>query len=163
MKLNVRHPFACSPETFWKMYWDDGFDEQLRKESAVQRELLEERTEGTVLVRRVRLTPDRELPGPVAALLGAKKLVYEQENRWDKATSTMSWRVIPTILPGKLDAHGTFRIAGTATGCEQIVEGNITVSVMFVGGQIEKAVIAEVEKSYAKMAETCREWLAKNA
>jgi hypothetical protein len=160
MKLNVRHRFDCSPETFWKMYWDDAFDAQLRKESAVQRDVLEERTEGDVLVRRVRLTPDRELPGPVATLLGAKKLVYEQENRWDRATSTMHWRVIPTILPGKLDAQGTFRVVAAAGGgCEQVVEGNISVNVMLVGGQIEKAVVAEVEKSYAKMAETSREWL----
>lgn len=162
MKLNVRHRFDCSPEIFWKMYWDEGFDEQLRRESAVQRELLEERTEGTVLVRRVRLTPDRELPGPVATLLGARKLVYEQENRWDKATSTMSWRVIPTVLPGKLDAKGTFRVVAAPPGCEQVVEGDIVVSVMFVGGQIERAVVAEVEKSYAKMAETSRDWLRKH-
>lgn len=159
MKLHVRHRFDCAPETFWKMYWDDAFDAQLRKESAVQRDVLEERTEGDVLVRRVRLTPDRELPGAVATLLGTKKLVYEQENRWDRKTSTMHWKVIPTILPGKLDAKGTFQVIPAGTGCEQVVDGNISVNVMLVGGQIEKAVVAEVEKSYAKMAETCREWL----
>jgi hypothetical protein len=162
MKLNVRHRFDCSPDTFWKMYWDEAFDEQLRKESGVLREVLEERTEGDVLVRRVRLTPDRELPGPAASLLGAKKLVYEQENRWDRKTSTMHWRVIPTILPGKLDAKGTFQVLAAPGGCEQVVDGNITVNVMFVGGQIEKAVVAEVEKSYAKMADLCRDWLRKN-
>jgi KaiC/GvpD/RAD55 family RecA-like ATPase len=159
MKLHVRHRFDCTPDRFWKMYWDDAFDEQLRRESAVQRELLEERTEGTVLIRRVRLTPDRELPGAAAALLGARKLVYEQENRWDKSTSTMAWKVIPTILPGKLDARGTFQVVGAGTGCEQVVDGVISVNVMLVGGQIERAVVAEVEKSYDKMAITCREWL----
>lgn len=160
MKLLVRHAFSCSTDAFWKMYWDDAFDAMLRKESAVQREVLEERTEGSVLVRKVRLTPDRELPGPVATLLGTKKLVYDQENRWDKATSTMSWRVIPTILPGKLDANGTFKVVRTPTGCEQVVEGVISVNVMFVGGQIEKAVVAEVEKSYEKMAASVRHWIA---
>lgn len=161
MKLYVRHEFDCSPERFWEMYWDEAFDSELRAESAVQRELLEERTEGDVLVRRVRFTPERELPSAAAALLGAKKLVYEQENRWDKRASTLHWRVIPTILPGKLDAKGTFRVNKTDTGCEQVVEGNITVNVMLVGGQIEKAIVAEVEKSYDKTAAVCRRWLDK--
>lgn len=159
MKLYVRNSFDCTPGRFWEMYWDEAFDAMLRREAAVEREVLEERTEGDVLIRRVRFTPDRELPGAVAALLGAKKLVYEQENRWDKSTGTMYWKVIPTILPGKLDAKGTFRVLATAGGCEQVVDGDITVKVMFVGGQIEKAVVAEVEKSYEKTAAASREWL----
>lgn len=163
MKLYVRNAFDCTPGRFWEMYWDDAFDELVRKEAAVQRDILEERTEGDVLIRRVRFTPDRELPGPVATFLGAKKLVYEQENRWDKSNGTMYWKVIPTILPGKLDAKGTFRVVGTPDGCEQVVEGDISVNVMFIGGQIEKAVIAEVEKSYEKTAATCREWLKSRA
>lgn len=159
MKLDVRHAYACSPERFWTMYWDDDFDAMLQRESAVQRTLIEERDEGNVLYRRVKFVPDRELPGPVAKLLGSNKLVYEQENHWDRATNTMRWRVLPTVLPGKLDAAGRFRVLPTASGCEQHVEGEITVNVMFVGGQIEKAIVGEVEKSYTKMAAACREWL----
>ncbi|MCA9493192.1 MAG: DUF2505 domain-containing protein [Myxococcales bacterium] len=160
MKLLVRHGLPCSPEKYWKMYWDDDFDAMLRKESAVERELLEERDDGDVLVRRVRITPDRELPTPVAKLLGAPKLVYEQENRWDRKNAVLHWKVLPTILPGKLDCRGTFRIQPTATGCEQVVDGEIKVNVMLVGGQIEKAVVAEIEKSYDRMAAASKEWLA---
>jgi hypothetical protein len=163
LKLNVRHAFDCTPETFWELYWDEAFDEALRADAGVQRELLEEREEDGVLFRRLRFTPDRELPAAAAALLGTKKLVYEQENRWDRATSTMHWRVVPTILPGKLDAQGTFRVETTPSGCEQVVEGDIIVNVRFIGGQIEKHVVGEVEKSYEKTAATCREWLKKRA
>lgn len=159
MKLYVRHSFECTTETFWKMYWDEAFDEALRRESGVTREILEEKDDGTKLVRRLRFTPDRELPAAVAGLLGTKKLVYEQENIWDRTNNTMHWRVIPTILPGKLDAKGTFRVEATDEGCEQIVDGEITVNVRFIGGQIEKHVVGEVERSYDKTAATCREWL----
>lgn len=159
MKLLVRHTFPCDPATFWKMYWDDAFDAELRKESAVERELLEERRDGSVLVRRVRLTPERELPGPAAKLLGSNKLVYEQENRWDEAAGRLEWRVIPTVLPGKLDAQGTFLVRGVPGGCEQVIEGEITVNVRFIGGQIEKLIVGEVQQSYDRMAEVCRRWL----
>lgn len=159
MKLHVRNAFDCTPERFWEMYWDEAFDAMLRQESKVEREVLSERTEGDVVIRRVRFTPDRELPAAAAAVLGAKKLVYEQENRWDQSSGIMHWEVIPTIMPGKLEAKGTFRVVPTERGCEQVVDGTILVNVRFIGGQIEKAVVAEVEKSYEKTAAASREWL----
>lgn len=159
MKLHVRHTFPCDPETFWKMYWDEEFDAMLQRGSNVQREILDQHEEGGVVVRRVRFTPQRELPAPAAKVLGSSKLVYDQESRYDPATSQMTWRVIPTILPGKLDAHGTFVVRPIEGGCEQVVEGEITVNVRFIGGQIEKAVVGEVEQSYQRTAEVAREWL----
>ena len=162
MKLLVRHTFDCTPERFWQMYWDPEFDAMMREQAAVSREVLEERREGDVLVRRLRITPERELPAAAATLLGTKKLVYEQENRWDERNNTLHWRVIPTILPGKLDAAGLFTVKAAPGGCEQVVEGDINVKVMFVGGQIEKFVVAEVGKSYDKTAASCRDWLARH-
>lgn len=159
MRLNVRNTFACSPERFWEMYWSDSFDAMLSEGSDVERELLEERDEGGVNIRRVRFTPAKELPTAAASVLGAKKLVYEQEMRYHADKGVMEWRVVPTILPGKLDASGQFRVVPAGDGCEQIVEGDISVNVRFVGGTIEKAVVAEVEKSYEKTAAVCREWL----
>ncbi len=161
MKLDIRHTFDCTPERFWEMYWSDELDAMLNEGSTIQRDLLEERREGDVLVRRLRFTPERELPAAAASLLGASKLVYEQENRFDRANSVLHWQVIPTILPGKLDARGKLEVRPTSGGCEQVVTGDITVQVRFIGGQIEKAVIAEVEKSWNRTAETCRAWLQK--
>ena len=46
--------------------------------------------------------------------------------------------------------------------CEQRVGGEIKVNVMMIGGRIEKAVVAEVEKSWTRTAEACRTWLAKH-
>lgn len=159
MKLHVRHTFPCDPDTFWEMFWDDSFDEMLQRGSSVHRELLDRHEEDGIIVRRVRFTPQKELPGPAAKVLGTSKLVYEQENRFDRANSRMTWRVIPTILPGKLDAHGTVVVRPIEGGCEQVIDGEITVNVRFIGGQIERAVVAEVEQSYQRQAEVAREWL----
>lgn len=161
MKLHVRHAFECTPDEFWDMYWDEAFDQALTSQSNVLREVISERTEGDVVVRRLRFTPERDLPRPVAKLLGSNKLVYEQENRWDQAKSTMTWEVIPTLLPGKLSAKGTFEVRTTPTGCEQIVDGDIEVNVRFIGGQIEKAIVDEVRKSYERTASESRRWLAR--
>jgi hypothetical protein len=159
VKLLVRHTFDCTPARFWEMYWSDSFDQLLMRDATVDREVLEERQENGQTVRRVRFTPHADLPAAAASIVGAKKLVYEQENRFDPAKGVLTWRVVPTILPGKLDAKGKFSVSAKGSGCEQVVDGDITVNVFLVGAKIEAAVIAEVEKSYVKTAETARAWL----
>lgn len=159
MKINVRHAYDCSPTQWWAMYWDDSFDEILRATSDVQRDVLEEKTEGDVVVRRLRFTPARELPRAVASILGSTRLTYEQENRWDRPASALHWRVIPSFLPGKFDAAGKFEIRPTATGCEQVISGEVKVNVPLLGGQIEKTICGEIEGSYEKTAVAARRWL----
>ena len=161
MKLYVRHEFDCTPEMFWKMYWDDRFDAMLRKSATVDRELLSEEKSADAHRRRIRFTPHKELPRAIASLLGSKKLIYEQDNTFEPARSRMLWQVIPTILPGKLTAKGTFQVNSTPNGCAQVIDGEIKVNVRFVGGKIEQAVVAEVVKSYEQTAKTSREWLKK--
>jgi hypothetical protein len=162
VKLDIRHTFPCTPERFWEMYWDDELDAMLSEGSTVKRELVEERTDGDVLIRKLRFTPEKDLPAAAASILGTTKLVYEQENRFDRANNVLHWQVVPTVLPGKLDARGRLEVRATASGCEQVVTGDITVQVRFIGGQIEKAVVAEVEKSWNRTAQTCRTWLDKH-
>lgn len=163
MKMDIRHRFDCTPDEFWQMYWDDAFAEQLNEGSSVQRELVEERIEGDLLVRRIKFTPQQELPSAAASILGATRLEYEQENRYDQVAKILQWRVIPTILPGKLCASGTVEVHPAGSGCEQVVAGEIKVQVPLIGGRIEKAVVAEVEKSWNRTAEVCRGWLARGS
>ena len=163
MKLDIRHQFDCTPARFWEMYWDDELDAMLNEGSSFDRDVVDEREEGDVLIRRLRFTPHQELPAAGAALLGTAKLVYEQENRFDRSTNTLHWKVEPTILPGRLTAGGTVEVNPRGDqGCEQVVAGEIVVNVMMIGGRIEKAVVAEVEKSWNRTAEVCRAWLQKH-
>jgi len=160
VRLSARHPFSCSPSEFWALYWDPELEARLRRGSTVGREVVEERQEGSVTIRRVRVTPQQELPGPAAAILGTKKLVYEQESRYDAARGVIDWQVVPSFLPGKLDAKGSIKVDPAPGGCVMVVDGHIDVHVRFVGGQIEKAVVAEVEKSYDRVATEVKALLA---
>lgn len=160
MKLSVRHTYPCTPEIFWEMYWDDEFDAQLQADSTVDREVLSEIDEGGVVVRRLRFTPQNELPSPVARIVGTKKLTYEQVNRWDRAAGRMSWEVLPSFLSAdKFSAKGVFDVKGVGDGCEMIVDGDITVNVRFIGGQIEKQIVAQIQVAYDRMLDTGKSWL----
>jgi hypothetical protein len=163
MKLDVRHFYPCSTERWWDMYWDDGFDAMLMKDSTVDREVVEEHEEGGKFIRRLRFTPKAELPGPVAKIVGAKKLVYEQVNTFDRKNGVMHWKVLPSFMDAsKFTAEGTLRADPTGSGCESVASGDITVNVRFIGGQIEKQVVSQIKEAYDRMALAGKEWLAAN-
>jgi hypothetical protein len=161
MKIDVRHSLPCSTARFWSLDWDDGFDEMLRRHTSVRRELLAESVDGPVRIRRIRLTADRELPGPVAAALGSRTLTYEQENRFDATRGEMRWTVLPGPLGVRLKASGRFRAEDDGPEATVMrVDGEILVAIPLLGGTVERLVVAEIEKSYARLAETVREALA---
>jgi hypothetical protein len=160
MRLNVSHRFGCTPETFWNMYWDDSFEEVLNSSTDVNRELLEDSDDGKIYYRKLRFTPANDLPRPAAKVLGTNKLIYEQENTFDRSKSEMIWRVLPSLLPGRLNAGGLMKVTPDGSGCRLEVTGDIEVKVRFIGGQIEKMVVGQVESSYDKLADAARKWLA---
>jgi hypothetical protein len=160
MKLNVSHRFGCNPETFWNMYWDDSFEEVLNQSTDVKRELLEEKDDGEIYYRKLKFTPEKDLPRPAAKVLGSSKLIYEQENTFYRSKSEMVWGVLPSLLPGRLSAGGLMKVLPDGDGCRLEVTGDIEVKVRFVGGQIEKMVVGQVETSYDKLAQAARLWLA---
>ncbi|MEZ4317455.1 MAG: DUF2505 domain-containing protein [Myxococcota bacterium] len=163
MKLDVRHFYPCTPERWWEMYWDEGFDALLNQDSTVDREVLDEREENGLLVRRLRFTPKQELPAAAAKIVGAKKLVYEQINTFDRTKGLLTWKVLPSFMDAsKFKAEGTLTAVPTGNGCESHVQGEITVSVMFIGGQIEKAIVTQTTEAYDRMAIRGKEWLSAN-
>ena len=115
---------------------------------------------GLVGTFQLRFTPDKDLPRPAAKVLGSSKLIYEQENTFFRSKSEMEWRVLPSLLPGRLSAEGLMKVTPDGDGCRLEVTGDIEVKVRFVGGQIEKMVVGQVETSYDRLAEAARKWLA---
>lgn len=160
MKLNVRYAYPCTPARYWEMYWDDAFDEKLQENSTVDRAVLEESDVDGILTRKLRFTPENELPGPVAKIVGTKKLVYDQLNVWSRADSLMTWEVLPTFLSSdKFVAKGTYKVVPTAGGCEVHIDGDIDVKIRFIGGQIEKQIVAQIDDAYARTHGASLAWL----
>ena len=160
MKLDITHHYPCTPEVFWEMFWDDDYDQRLSEGTAVTRQLIEEWEEDGQRCWRMRFIPDRELPRPVAKLLGSDKLVYDQKNRLDEANNTLHWEVIPTVLADKVVARGRMFVVPNDGGCDRVVKGEVTVNVPLVGGRIEKTILANVAESYDRAVEAALEWLS---
>lgn len=160
MKLLVRHTFPCTPDEFWQIFWDPAFDERMQQGQTALRELLEDREEGPVRIQRYRFTPNKTYPAPMVAAIGTDKISYETENRFDRGTKVLNWRVRPSVMPDKITAEGTFVVRPVPEGCERVVEGKIEVRIMLIGGRIEQAIVSDVEAGYEGAAKVVREIVA---
>jgi hypothetical protein len=166
MKLFVESHLPVDPETAWKVFESETFDERLQAQTGMKVEKLSETPQGEgVLIRKMKYTSGNELPGLVAKALGSKHLTYTQTNRMDYTTSRLDWTVELPVLQDRVSVAGSTIIEPHPNGCRRVVDGEITVKMRVVGSQIEKAVVAEFEKSMGRAVDIARQLIAerKNA
>lgn len=156
MKLSVTSELDFDPATAWGIFESKEFESRLEGATDVVVELIEERMEGAIKVRRLKYRSKRELPAIVQKALGTKALAWEQHNRMDPSKSQLSWVVKLPVLSDRVNVSGTTTITATPGGSRRVVDGDITVEMRLVGGQIEKAVVAEFERSMLRAVDVAR-------
>jgi hypothetical protein len=160
MKFEITHTFAVTPEQYEEIYFDEAFGAAQCEAVNLGRKLLKLEKTPTRIVRHVRVEPSRELPAPVAKLLGGGSFSYVEEVDYDVATRSLRWRTVPSIAPEKVESSGTVQFIADGAGTKRLLRGDINVKVFGLGGIIEKFVVGDVEKSYEKAAAFTREWIA---
>jgi hypothetical protein len=157
MRLYVDSHLPANAATAWEIFEGPDFQRRLEADTGLRTEVLEERQEGSVTVRKLRYVSKSELPTVAATALGSKNLSYEQENRLDLASGKLTWVVKIPLAGDRVKASGTTVIQDAPGGSRRVVEGDVTISVPFVGGTIEKAVVGEFEKSMARAVEIAKQ------
>ncbi len=160
MKLYVENYLPAPPSVVWEVFESDEYKERYREEVGDTLHLIERRHEGNVEIQRIRNEPNRELPGVVARLLGAKKLSFTQENRLDLDKNVMEWFVKLDVLTDMVEVKGTTSCIDAGGGeTRRVIDGEIKVKVPVVGGQIERIVVAEFEKSMRRAVDIAVEMI----
>jgi len=147
MKLYVEDYLPASPSEVWDIFESDEYKERYHEETGDTLHLLERSFEGDVEIQRIRNEPNRELPGVIAKAIGAKKLCFVQENRLDRSTGRMEWTVRLEVLSDLVTVEGVTYCVEDSGGTKRVIDGEIKVAVPVVGGQIERVVVSEFEKS----------------
>jgi hypothetical protein len=160
MKLRIAHRFSCSARDYWNATRGPDFEAALSAGSEVDIEPLGVEERGGRRVERARVKPRRELPAVAAKAVGASRLSWVQETEFDDAALATRWSVTPDVLPGKVRCEGSSRVVDVPGGCERVIEGEIAVSIPFIGGTVEKHVMEQLEGSYDRAAELTRAFLA---
>lgn len=162
MKFSVSHTFQnISLEDYEKLYFDEEFNTALCEAVKLARTLGTLNRTETTIHREVTVGPDREVPAPVAKILGASRIEYTEHLDYTLGSYKGTWKTISSLMTDKVHSAGTFAFKAKGNGVERIVDGEIKVKIFGVGGMVEKFIVADIERSYAKAAEFTQNWIDK--
>jgi hypothetical protein len=156
MKLYVESLMPGDPALVWELFEGAEFQKRLDAQTGLRTEVLETRQEGTVTIRRLRYHSQTELPAIAAKALGSSRLSYEQENRFDSAKSYLTWVVKIPMVGDRVKASGNTLITPAPGGSKRVVEGDVSIGIPLIGGQIEKVIVGEFEKSMGRAVDIVR-------
>jgi hypothetical protein len=163
MKFRVEHIIPnISLEAFETLFFDEPFNIALCQAVNLARTLESRTVEGGRLERATRIGPDREIPGPVAKVLGTNKFEYTEHIDYVLGSFKGAWKTVPAMMADKVESAGTFSFVARGKDVARVVEGDVKVKIFGLGSVIERFVVADVERSYDQAAEFTRQWLAKS-
>lgn len=162
--LHVEHTFNCSEETFWsKIFFDEDYNRRLfneRLKFSLWREVKREDRNGQVHRVVEAAPPIGDLPAALKTVVG-EGIKYEERGVYEPAARRYTVDVVPSRLADKIQVK--VQITTQADGperCRRIVHGSVSAKIFGVGGLLEKKLIADMEKSYAKSAEFTNAYIA---
>lgn len=158
MRLYCSHEIPRSAETFWAMLEHPAYEAAVAEAVglAVYREI-ERREEEGALYRRIHAEP-RGLPSYMKTLLrraaGVEGGSFEEE-QWRRSDAMeLEWRMTPSVLAERVRAEGVLRVESVDAGrCRRVLDGEVGIRVLGLGGVLERTVVRAAEDAYATAAE----------
>ncbi|MBL9103691.1 MAG: DUF2505 domain-containing protein [Myxococcales bacterium] len=163
MQYTITDDFDTSIDHYWDVYFDDAYNAELYRRLRIGREVLEVQREGEgedlVVRRKVRLTPQREVPGIVSKFVKGA-LMYTEQNVFTRRTNTLEVVTIPGFMADKLTTRGTYKVQALGPNkVRRTWQGEVSCSIPLVGGKVERHIVDEVTAGYRDTTEFTRKWL----
>lgn len=161
--LTLRHEMGCDESTYWeKCVLDAEYNRRLYLEELRFQtyELVEQREEGDLVVRKVRAEPkSANMPAPLKKAIG-DSFGYVEEGTYDRKTKRYTFRTVPAAFSDKVKIRGTMQCE--TIGPKRILrisEVHVDVKVFMIGGLIEERIVDDIKRSFAKAAEFTDVWV----
>jgi hypothetical protein len=142
-----------------RLYFDETFNIALCRHLGLARELVKRDETATKIERQVRVGPDREIPAPIAKMLGGRRVEYVEHVSYTFGSNTAYWHTVPSFMADKIISSGTVLFREMPTGVVREVRGDIKVQIFGLGGVAERFIVADVERSYDKAAAFTQSWI----
>ena len=164
MRYTISDDFDTSLEHYWQVFFDDAYNAELYKRLKVGREVLEVKQEGEgeslVIRRKVKLSPQREVPALVAKFVKGA-ITYTEQGVFTARTNTLEIVTIPGFMADQLTTRGTYKVQSLGPNkVRRTWDGEISCKIPLLGGKVEKHIVEEVTTSYRDTTEFTRKWLA---
>ena len=158
--FTMRHDLDCDCDTFWKLFFEKDFNEQLYKALQFPEwKLLDSKETDKEIIRTVKAMPKMDAPAAVVKLLGSS-FGYDEEGRFDKATKTHKFIIKPNVLTEKLRNEGTVKCEPRGEGkSTRVVEIIAEAKVFGLGGMIESSFEKSFRTGWQQSADFINKWV----
>lgn len=163
MHYKIEHEFDCTPQTYWEVFFSDEYNKDLYAALKMKEwKIVSFNDDGKTIRRVLRATPQRNMPA-ILTKVGVSDLTYESHETFHKERSVMDIEIrMSGMLGKKLEMRAAYSVTPVGDGrCRRTFEGDVKVSIMLVGGQIEKMTVEDLRASYDVTTEVTRRWVAK--
>jgi hypothetical protein len=127
--------------------------------------LLDREERGDVVALRVRYRFAGQLSGRVTRVVDPDRLTWVEESELDRRSLVTAFRIVPDHYANLLRCAGTITVAadGAEQGALRVVEADLKVTVPFVGGSVERAIVSGLRHHAATEERVVGDWLAAQA
>ena len=122
-------------------------------------ELLERVEEGDAVALRVRYRFAGELSGAVTRVVDRDRLTWVQELELDRSRATTTFRIVPDHYANLLRSAGTITVVDGGGGALRVTAAHVKVTMPFVGGSVERAIVSGLREHAAAEERVVAEWL----
>ena len=161
VKVSIEDVFSVGRATFEALFFDEAFNIAVGESQQLGRQLLRLDRSTDRVVRHVCYEPNRDPNSPAAQAFGSSRASFVEELDYDLRTHTGTWRTIPNMIPDRVTNAGTLALVEIDGATKRIVRGEVIVKLFGFGKLVERAVAAEIVKSYQRTTEFTRAWLAR--
>ena len=98
MKFTIAHEFDCDAKTYWEIFFDLDYQKDMYSGLGIkERTVLLFEEDDKEIRRRIKIVPQRDLPGALKAVLKGD-LGYIEHNVYHKGKDVMDVRIEPTLM-----------------------------------------------------------------
>ena len=159
--FRFEHDFDIDPKEYWELFFADDYNVELYKRLRMKNRVVVEQTDDGKALRRVqKMTPETEIPGFLKSVVS--DISYTERDAYFRDRSEMEVIIEPAMMKNKFDFRSVYSVKPLSAGkCRRVFEGDCKVSILIIGGQVEKFMVDEMRKSYDTAAVVTREFIAR--
>jgi hypothetical protein len=159
--FEITHQFDAAPGKVAEVMLDEDYQQSLSTLGRLQRELLEQTTQGGGRVlRRTRCVLDVEMSGIAKSFIGDRDPAWVEKAIWHQDDLRWDFTINPEVAKELLEAEGVIQISNGEAGTLRTVEGRVKVKVPFYGGRVEGWIVKGLIDAYDEEAERLRAWMS---
>lgn len=161
-KVHLSHEINCSPEVFWKLYFDPVFTEALLREAIKVDDfkIVKFEENDREIVRVTTGKPRISAPAAVQKIIG-DNFSYTEEARFDRETQTLRWKISLSTFTDKTRNEGVMRVEPIGTDrIRRIGDAEVEAKIFGMGGMMESGMEKQMTEGWGTGAEFTNRWIA---